>query len=219
MTLQARQLALSRGNRPLFTGLEFEVQPGTALRIVGRNGSGKTSLLRVLCGLSEPQAGAVHWRGQPVRTSREALHRDLLYIGHAAGLKDDLTACENLQLASTLAGRSCTRAQALHALQQLGLKGRAHLPARVLSQGQRRRVLLAHLAQPPSRALIVLDEPFNALDTDAVDHVSGLLLAQLAAGATLVYTSHHACLPGAVAGHELRLGEADTAIATTAEGR
>ncbi|HEX5785536.1 MAG TPA: cytochrome c biogenesis heme-transporting ATPase CcmA [Burkholderiaceae bacterium] len=208
MTLQATQLALSRGNRSLFTGLDFEVQPGEALRIVGSNGSGKTSLLRVLCGLSEPQAGTVRWRGQAIRSARDALHRHLLYIGHAAGLKDDLTACENLQLASTLAGRRCSREQAVRALNQLGLQGRAHLPARVLSQGQRRRVLLARLAQEPDEALIVLDEPFNALDQDAVAQVSGLLVYQLAAGATLVYTSHHALLPQAVNSRELRLGEA-----------
>jgi len=214
MGLQARQLALARGNRPLFEGLDFEVGAGEALRVLGPNGSGKTSLLRVVCGLSCAHGGEVRWRGQLVDRARADVQRDLLYIGHAPGLKDDLSACENLQFSARCSGRACSHEQALRALTQLGLRPHAHLPARVLSQGQRRRVVLARLALESAPRLVVLDEPFTALDTDAVALVAGLLRLHLAAGSTLLYTTHHA--HQALAGQtrptrELQLGAAPDA--------
>lgn len=211
MTLQASQLACARGNRKLFEGIDFEVGPGEALRIAGRNGSGKTSLLRLLCGLAQPLKGEVRWHGQSIHRHREALHQALSYVGHAPGLKDDLSAWENVQFSTVLAGQACTKQQALDALTQLGLQAKAHLPARVLSQGQRRRVLLARLALPQALNgaphLLVLDEPFVALDQESVQVLATLLNQQLAQGAMLVYTTHQPQRLQAAQHHELTLGE------------
>ena len=213
MTLQASQLAFARGNRPLFADVSFELKPGEALRVAGRNGSGKTSLLRVLCGLSEPLKGEVNWHGQPIRAQRDSFHQILTYIGHGLGLKDDLTAWENVQISALLSGRACTRAQAQEALAQFGLNGRAHLAARVLSQGQRRRVVLARLALPSvaegaetQGKLLVLDEPFVALDQESVSQLASVLEQQLAQGATLVYTTHQPLALKTGGAHELVLG-------------
>ncbi|MGQ0598013.1 cytochrome c biogenesis heme-transporting ATPase CcmA [Aquabacterium sp.] len=211
MTLQASQLAYARGNRKLFEGIDFEVGSGEALRIAGRNGSGKTSLLRLLCGLAQPLKGEVRWHGQSIHRHREGLHQALSYVGHAPGLKDDLSAWENVQFNAVLAGQACTKQQALDALTQLGLQAKAQLPARVLSQGQRRRVLLARLALPHTLSgaprLLVLDEPFVALDQESVQVLATLLNQQLAQGATLVYTTHQPQRLQAAQHHELTLGE------------
>lgn len=221
MTLQASQLAYTRGNHRLFSGLGFELGPGEALRVAGRNGSGKTSLLRVLCGLAEPVEGEVRWRGLPVQRHRDAFHQALTYIGHGQGLKDDLSALENVQVNALLAGRACKRAQALDALDRVGLRSRADLPARVLSQGQRRRVVLARLALPspvPTEAsLLVLDEPFVALDLESVAVLTGLLNEQLAQGAMLVYTTHQAQALSARHSHELVLDAPHADAASSVE--
>ncbi|TAK90326.1 MAG: cytochrome c biogenesis heme-transporting ATPase CcmA [Aquabacterium sp.] len=194
MTLQASQLAYARGNRKLFSGVSFELGAGEAMRVAGRNGSGKTSLLRVLCGLAEPADGEVRWNGLSVHGHRDAFHQALTYIGHGQGLKDDLSALENVQMSALLSGRACTRVQALHALERVGLRGRSELPARVLSQGQRRRVALARLALAPTSSatgsLLVLDEPFVALDLESVSVLTDLLNERLALGAALIYTTH-----------------------------
>jgi heme exporter protein A len=201
MTLQASGLTLARGKRKLFADLNFEIQPGDALRVAGPNGSGKTSLLRVLCGLAEPRHGVV-----PLSAQRDAFHQGLIYIGHGSGIKDELTACENVQTSALLAGRACTRAQAMLALDQMGLSGRGHLPARVLSQGQRRRVVLAGLALRDAASLLILDEPFNALDQASVQVLSSLIGRHLAAGAMLVYTTHQDQVVPAGRHREIELG-------------
>jgi heme exporter protein A len=207
MTLQASQLAFARGNRTLFEGVDFELKAGQALRVTGRNGSGKTSLLRLLCGLAEPRSGQIHWHGQPIARVRDDFHRVLTYIGHGSGIKDDLSALENLRISTVLSGQACSEAQALSALNALGLQGRAHVPARVLSQGQRRRVVLARLALPVASPLMVLDEPFNALDQESVAVVTDLLTRQLAAGSMVVYTTHQGQALAASHTHQLHLGE------------
>jgi heme exporter protein A len=205
MTLQASQLACARGKRTLFDAVNFEVGPGEALRVVGRNGSGKTSLLRVLCGLSEPLAGDVRWQGQTVSQWGGDFNRGLVYLGHHAALKDDLTAAENVQTQAILSGQACSPEQAVGALSAFGLKSRAHLPARVLSQGQRRRVALARLALQPAK-LAILDEPFNALDQESVHVLGELLASQLAQGAVVVYTTHQDQTLAATRHHTLHLG-------------
>ncbi len=160
------------------------------MRVQGPNGAGKTTLLRTLCGLSMPAEGEVRWCGQAVARQRDSFHRDLIYIGHAASLKDDLSARENLLAACLLGGQYPAKAQVTAALRAAGLRQREHLPARSLSQGQRRRVSLARLVLSQSSRLWVLDEPFNALDTDATAWLLGVLEAQLRRGGIVVLTSH-----------------------------
>ncbi len=189
--LTAQNLHCVRGGRRLFENLSFAVPSATLLRVSGANGAGKTSLLRMLCGLLLPSGGDVLWRDVPIRQQREAYWRELRYIGHLAGIKDEFTAAENLIFAAALSGVNITASIARAALEQLGLARFAHIPVRMLSQGQRRRVALARLALPDTTAALwVLDEPLAALDNDAADCVISLIDARLAAGAVVVMTSH-----------------------------
>jgi heme exporter protein A len=130
-----------------------------------------------------------------------------VFVGHASGVKDDLTAAENVRVSAALSGRSCSLQQALAALEAVGLGPRSNLPARVLSQGQRRRVALARLAIAPVAPLLILDEPFNALDQESVQVLSSWLNRQLADGAQLVYTTHQSQPLQASRHHEIELGE------------
>ena len=185
MTLLADALSCERGGLRLFDGLSFTLQAGTLLRVRGANGSGKSTLLRTLAGLTQPAAGTVLWRGKP---RDDEFRRQMLFIGHAPAVKDDLTVLENLEFSARLSGLTDFRFE--RALEQLGIGRLAHLPARYLSQGQRRRAALARLALSPGVALWLLDEPFAALDEQAIAGVSALCAAHLAAGGLLVLTSH-----------------------------
>ena len=188
--LELRQLECVRGRRSLFKGLNLNVLPGHLLRLQGANGAGKTSLLRMMCGLLAPAHGEVLWRGQRLTALREEFGKQLVYLGHAAALKDDLSVLENLVAASVLGGRSVSAPQATAALAAAGLRGREHAPARVLSQGQRKRVALARLVLSSESPLWVLDEPFNALDTAATAWLLGLITEQVGRGGIVVLTSH-----------------------------
>ncbi len=187
--LQVIALGCERGGRPLFATQSFSLEAGQAMHIEGDNGSGKTSLLRMVCGLSQPASGEVRWGGQAIAEVRSAFFRDLLYVGHSLGLKDELSAVENLQTVSMLAGQPVSREQAFQALKSQGLGSRAHLPLRVLSQGQKRRVALARL-QVSKAKLWVLDEPFVALDGAAVQALQLVLQAHLQQDGLLLFTSH-----------------------------
>lgn len=189
--LSVKDLTCVRGDRPLFTGATFSISSGQAIYVTGANGAGKTSLLRLLCGLASPEHGEVLWDGESIRHLREEFSRHLIYLGHAAALKDELTACENLLTGATLSGHALSRQAAVGALQRMGLKGREDLPARVLSQGQRRRVNLARLVLPSPPQLWVLDEPFNALDVKAVEQLRQIMVDHVEAGGMVVYTTHN----------------------------
>jgi heme exporter protein A len=190
--LEAVELECLRGERRLFRSLSFTAEPGSLLWVVGPNGSGKTSLLRILTTLLPPDAGEVRWCGEEARTLGERFRAALLYCGHMAAVKDDLTAIENLDFALRQHGVAAGQRDALAALDEFGLAGREELPSRVLSQGQKRRVALARLALGQGKPLWVLDEPFTALDTDAVGLVRGHLAAHLTRGGVVVLTSHQA---------------------------
>lgn len=182
-------LACQRGGRNLFQQLDFVAQAGELVHVQGANGSGKTSLLRILTGLASPAAGEVRWRGLNIHDARDAYVAEMLYLGHQPAIKDDLTARENLVVSSRLSGLHPSRDQLLAALEAVGLGGRAQLPARVLSQGQRRRLALARLWLD-TRPLWILDEPFTALDVHATSMLEERLTRHLVQGGTVVLTTH-----------------------------
>jgi heme exporter protein A len=188
--LQLDNLACTRGSRPLFGGLSLSVKPGELLRVRGANGAGKTSLLRMLCGLLLPTHGQVLWCGKPLNVQRDRLGQDLMYLGHAAALKDELSPLENLFDACALGGHIPTLPAALAALEGAGLRSHARTPARRLSQGQRRRSALARLALSQHAPLWILDEPFNALDIAANAWLTGLIEGHLKNAGMVVLTSH-----------------------------
>lgn len=188
--LEARDLECMRGERRLFAGLSFSLAAGELLQVRGPNGSGKTSLLRMLCGLVPPAGGEIRWRGSTLREVAEDFYREVAYLGHLPALKDELTAEENLRIASGLEGVEIDRRETWAALKRMGLGGRELLPAKVLSAGQRRRVALAKLLVCGA-ALWVLDEPLTALDKSAVALVQSVIAEHLAKGGVAVITTHH----------------------------
>lgn len=190
MMLSVSALACVRGERRLFADLSFTLAPRTLLAVRGANGSGKTSLLRMLCGLLSPAAGTIAWNGDDIHSAREEYCAQIAYIGHLNGVKDDLSGLENLKFAARTAGIVTSAESADAALRQLGLDGFQRLPCKTLSQGQRRRVALARLCLSANRPLWVLDEPFTALDAAAFALTQGLLESHLQQGGMVVLTTH-----------------------------
>lgn len=188
--LETVQLACQRGDRVLFRKLDVSVEDGQLLRVMGANGMGKTSLLRLLAGLAYPLAGEVRWRGRAIQGQREIYHAALFYLGHASALNDLLTPLENLRFACAAAGDAVSPEACDAALHRIGLARQLDLPARVLSQGQRRRVGLARLFLAAHRPLWLLDEPFTALDAKAVAELAGNIDGHCARGGIVVLTSH-----------------------------
>ena len=183
-------VACTRGARRLFGGITHSVVPGELLRVQGPNGAGKTSLLRMLCGLLSPTEGRVLWHGEKLSAQRDNFGHNLVYLGHAAALKDELSPLENLLDACALCGHPTNAEVAMAALRAAGLRGHERTAVRRLSQGQRRRSALARLALCQAAPLWVLDEPFNALDTAATAWLSGLIEAHLQRSGMVVLTSH-----------------------------
>jgi heme exporter protein A len=188
--LEAVDISCTRSDRRLFEGVTFHLAPGEALWVTGSNGRGKSSLLRILCGLAEPAGGIVRWEGRPIRAAREQFHGKLAYIGHASGIKEELLVWENLAMAAALAGVAVDMQAACDALGRLGMAHAADTPVRMLSQGQRKRVALARLALGIARPLWILDEPFTSLDAGSAQALCDIIDSHLAQGGMLVYTTH-----------------------------
>ena len=187
--LSVQNLACVRGDRLLFKSVGFELKAGGLLYVLGENGSGKTSLLRLLCGFLRPEEGAIFWREGNIKQDSENYRSSLLYIGHLNGLKDDLTALENLLMSARLAGDEADAERALAALTAIGLKHCTNLPVRVLSQGQKRRVALARLWLTDTK-LWILDEPFSALDAASVNLLASRLSQHMSNGGMTIITTH-----------------------------
>jgi heme exporter protein A len=203
--LEVAGLECARQRRTLFAGLSFSLGAGELLRVAGENGSGKTTLLKILCGLLEPDAGEVRWQGQPIRRLREDFSRQLVFLGHAPAVKDELTASENLAIACTLAGRPAGGEAVHEALARYGLPGDP-VPVRRLSQGQRRRAALARLMLSADAPLWLLDEPFAALDSWAVRLTEELIARHVAAGGAVAYSTHQDASIDAAVRRVLQLG-------------
>lgn len=186
--LEARDLECERGGRTLFRGLALALPPGEMVRVAGANGSGKTSLLRILCGLLPPTAGEVRWNGARIQSLREDYARHVLYLGHAPAVKDELTGAENLRAACALAGLAVSAGQLRDALAHFGVPG--DKAVRQLSQGQRRRAALARLVVSWAAPVWLLDEPFTALDAGAAQLTRALLGEHAQRGGSVVYTTH-----------------------------
>lgn len=196
--LSADALACWRAERLVFAGLSFTLEPGAAALLLGPNGTGKSSLLRVLCGLLPAAEGRVSWSGEDIRREPAAHARRLRYLGHQEGLKASLTVAENLAFQAALAGGDVAAA-----LQAMGLTALADLPARILSAGQKRRLALARLALAPA-ALWLLDEPTLGLDEASVARFGAMLAAHRERGGIVLAATHLPLpLPDAI---DLRLG-------------
>jgi len=194
--LEARALTCIRGERELFSGLDLQVFAGQCLHIRGENGVGKTSLLRLLTGLTSPESGEVLWSGHSIKEEASEYHNKLLFLGHRDALKEDLSAIENLRLYAAIDGITLSEQDAFASLWRFGLKGREDLPVNCLSAGQKKRVLMARMLTRGAQVWI-LDEPFNALDTHAVQELQDLIAEHLRGNGLVVLTSHQPlAIPG-----------------------
>jgi heme exporter protein A len=178
-----------RGDRRLFSGLDLSLPSGTFVQLTGPNGSGKTSLLRILCGLLAPAEGEMRWQGADIRSLGEDYFTDVTYLGHRPGVKDELSALENLKISNAVNGVEVSTEKGLEALARVGLAGRESLPARYLSEGQRKRVALARLLLCNTR-LWLLDEVMTSLDKSAVRLVRYLIEEHLNRGGIAIVATH-----------------------------
>lgn len=194
--LEARGISCVRGERELFSRLDLEVFTGQCLHVRGENGIGKTSLLRLLTGLTSPESGDIFWNGHSIKNEASEYHSKLLFLGHRDALKEDLSAIENLRMYAAIDGVALSEQEAFSSLWRFGLRGREDLPVNCLSAGQKKRVLMARMLTRRAQVWI-LDEPFNALDAHAVEELQGLIAEHLESNGLVVLTSHQPlAIPG-----------------------
>lgn len=184
---EAKNLDCSRNDRPLFAALNLSVEPGQVLLLEGENGSGKTSLLRILCGYRQPDQGQLLWNGKAV-TENADYFQYISFVGHKNGIKDELTAEENLKMMSTMMSSSAVKIKDV--LKQIGLFKYSDVMTKQLSAGQKRKLALARLLMI-TRPFWMLDEPFTSLDKSSVRYFEGVIKQHIQRGGMLILTSHH----------------------------
>jgi heme exporter protein A len=187
MRLTAEGLAAARGERPLFSGLGFTLEPGDALVLTGPNGSGKSSLLRLVAGFGRPTGGTLRWDGKPLLDDLESYRSQIHYVGHQEALKPALTVAETLRFWAALAERPL--GDPVDPLKALGLGQKANTPCRFLSSGQRRRLALSRLVAWEA-PLWLLDEPTVGLDDEALGLVATLIERHRATGGIVILSTH-----------------------------
>jgi len=188
--LEVSQLEVCRGGIPVFPPVDFVLNAGESLRVVGPNGSGKTSLLRLLSGLSQPDGGTILWQQKSVSKSLLDFYKNIVFLGHDLGLKQQLTAWENLQLSLSLWGAVASKSSVSAVLERLNLGDLINRPVMKMSAGQKRRVSLARLELLSHRQLWILDEPFTSLDSGTVEYLIRLLRKHTESGGLLIFTTH-----------------------------
>ncbi len=202
--LEALNLGCARGERRLFSGLNFSLRAGNVLQAFGPNGSGKTSLLRIVCGLMAPVAGEVRWDGTNVRRLGEEYFGAIAYVAHQNGVKDELNPIENLRISSGVAGNALSKQEAQAVLERLGLGKQQHLPARLLSAGQRRRLALSRLLASRAK-LWILDEPLASLDDDGATLARKLISEHLSNDGMAIIATHQEMILSAGQGQRIEL--------------
>ena len=190
LLLQVNNLECTRDDRLLFSGLNFAVSNGDVLQIEGANGSGKTSLLRILCGLRVADAGTVNWRGHDITKEREDYYSNMVYIGHLTCIKAELTTLENIRSLLDTRSLSASDDEIIAGLTRVGLAAYDDVQSKALSSGQKRRVLLAFLLLSDAKVWI-LDEPLTALDVDGVTLMEAMIIDHQQQGGSVVFTTHH----------------------------
>jgi len=187
---EAQSLECVRDDRLLFNDLSFTVAESEVLQIEGPNGSGKTSLLRILCGLRLAEAGKVLWRGESILSNREDYYANMVYIGHLPCVKGDLTVVENIRSLLDTRSLSLGDIEIEAALDKVGLASYEDVPGKALSSGQRRRILLAFVELSQAK-LWILDEPLTALDVQGVSLMESMIMEHKQSGGSVVFTTHH----------------------------
>ncbi|NIY84826.1 cytochrome c biogenesis heme-transporting ATPase CcmA [Vibrio hepatarius] len=188
--LEVSQLTAIRDERILFESLSFTIDTGELVQIEGRNGTGKTTLLRIVTGLGDRDNGEIFWNGENIESNRDVYHEDLLFLGHSTGVKRELTAYENLRFYLNIHSKTpVSKEQIYNALTKVGLAGREDVPVAQLSAGQQRRVALARLWLSQHK-LWILDEPLTAIDKQGVKVLESLFLNHAEQGGIVVLTTH-----------------------------
>ena len=204
--LEVSNLTAIRDERVLFENLQFEIKPGELVQIEGRNGTGKTTLLRIVAGLGDREEGLIKWKGEEVEKSRDVFHQDLLFLGHQTGVKRELTALENLRFYQSIQNNRSSDEEIFIALAQVGLAGREDVPVAQLSAGQQRRVALARLWLS-KQILWILDEPLTAIDKQGVKVLESLFASHADNGGIVVLTTHQDMFADSPKLRKIKLGD------------
>ena len=204
--LEVSNLTAIRDERVLFDKLSFKINTGEIVQIEGRNGTGKTTLLRIIAGLGDSESGEVYWKSLPIVSNRDLFHQDLLFLGHQTGVKRELTGFENLSFYQSIQQCNMDKETLWGSLAQVGLAGHEDVPVAQLSAGQQRRVALARLWLS-NQPLWVLDEPLTAIDKQGVKVLESLFLQHAENGGIILLTTHQDMFIDSPKLRKIRLGD------------